>query len=407
MMTNRIFIAAARRTAFGRFRGGLSEYSPQALATAAAKAALTGLAPEHVTHVVLGNVLGAGHGMNPARQVGLQSGLAESSTAMTINMMCGSGLQAAVLAAQVIRSGEAGAVLAGGAESMSRSAFLLPRPGRGQQPDLTLLRDSMLTDGLRDCQIDQHMGETAERLQREFQISRAEQDAWAERSQVLCARATHAGRFSDELCDVAGVVADEHPRPELTRDDLSALAPVFDPAGTVTAGNSSGINDGAAMLVLADEATVKANQWPVLCEWVHGVSVGCDPQRMGLGPVHAVRRLLQVTGRRLEDVDCLELNEAFAVQTLACLRELGLDSSISGAPIETVATGPGGRRLALNPDGGAIALGHPLGASGARLLTHAAWRIRRGESGRVVVALCIGGGMGIAAMLQSPTLQGR
>jgi acetyl-CoA C-acetyltransferase len=398
-MYKRILIANARRTPFGRFRGGLSGASPQSLAATASNAAMDGLNATCVTQLILGNVLSGGHGMNLARQVALSCGLAEESTATTINMMCGSGLQAAVLAAQAIQCGAASAVLAGGVESMSQSSLLISRPGRGQQPELTSLRDSMQTDGLRDCHINQHMGDTAERLAREFGISRGEQDAWAVRSQVLCERALKAGRFRDELCPVGPALHDEHPRPEATLTDLSGLAPVFDPSGTVTAGNSSGINDGAAMLVMADEDTVRKNNWPVLCEWVQGVSVGCDPLRMGLGPVYAIRRLLECTGKTLADLDCLEINEAFAVQTLACLRALGLNTPAGTEPADTVLSGD--HALKLNPDGGAIAIGHPLGASGARLLTHAAWRIRNGQSQRAVVALCIGGGMGIAAMVQA------
>lgn len=398
-MHKRILIANARRTPFGKFRGSLAGVSPQALAATASVAALDGLHAGCVTQMFLGNVLSGGHGMNVARQAALSCGLAEDSTATTVNMMCGSGLQAAILAAQAIQCDAARAVLAGGVESMSQSSLLISRPGRGQQPELASLRDSMQTDGLRDCHIDQHMGDTAERLAREFGISRGEQDAWAVRSQMLYERALQAGRFQNELCAAGPVLRDEHPRPEVTSTDLRGLTPVFDPSGTVTAGNSSGINDGAAMLVLADEDTVRRNNWPVLCEWVQGVSVGCDPLRMGLGPVHAIRRLLEATRQTLADVDLLEINEAFAVQTLACLRALGLKSSAATDSEELALFGT--HLLKLNPDGGAIAIGHPLGASGARLLTHAAWRIRNAESQRAVVALCIGGGMGIAAMIQA------
>lgn len=345
-----------------------------------------------VDQCILGNVLSAGHGMNIARQAGLQSGLRETAHAMTINMMCGSGLQAVQLAAQAVRCGQATAVLAGGVESMSRSAMLLPRPGKGQQPDLSVLRDSMVTDGLTDGDIAMHMGQTAELLASELHISRARQDQWALRSQRLAGVAAAAQVFEAELVPVAGLVADEHPRPNLTEADLTALAPVFDTSGTVTAGNSSGLNDGAALLLLADEETVRRNDWPVLCEWVDSVVVGCSPRQMGLGPVYALERLLRQRGLQLEDLDQLEINEAFAAQTLACLDRLGL--RWDGAEVTCR-----GRSLLLNPHGGAIALGHPLAASGARLLVHLAHRIHQGHIRQAAAALCVGGGMGTAGLL--------
>lgn len=391
-MDRRILIVAARRTPFGRFRGALSRESPTALAVAAAKAVLSETGAGRVDQCILGNVLSAGHGMNIARQAGLQSGLRETAHAMTINMMCGSGLQAVQLAAQAVRCGQATAVLAGGVESMSRSAMLLPRPGKGQQPDLSVLRDSMVTDGLTDGDIAMHMGQTAELLASELHISRARQDQWALRSQRLAGVAAAAQVFEAELVPVAGLVADEHPRPNLTEADLTALAPVFDTSGTVTAGNSSGLNDGAALLLLADEETVRRNDWPVLCEWVDSVVVGCSPRQMGLGPVYALERLLRQRGLQLEDLDQLEINEAFAAQTLACLERLGL--RWDGAEVTCR-----GRSLLLNPHGGAIALGHPLAASGARLLVHLAHRIHQGHIRQAAAALCVGGGMGTAGLL--------
>ena len=215
-------------------------------------------------------------------------------------------------------------VVAGGVESMSRSALLVARPGKGQQPDFSDCRDSMVTDGLTDCGIGLHMGQTAELLASEFRISRESQDLWALRSQRLAGQASTAGIFQAELAEACGLSSDEHPRPHLTLGDLTGLAPVFESTGTVTAGNSSGLNDGAAMLLLASEEAVRRNDWPVLCEWVDGVSVGCNPRQMGLGPVYATEQLLQRTGTSLDDVDQLEINEAFAAQTLACVQRLGL-----------------------------------------------------------------------------------
>jgi acetyl-CoA acetyltransferase family protein len=247
------------------------------------------------------------------------------------------------------------------------------------------------------------MGQTAELLASEFRISRDRQDAWALRSQRLAGAAAAATVFAAELVPVAGVVADEHLRPHLTTADLTALAPVFDNAGTVTAGNSSGLNDGAALLLLADEDTVRKNDWPVLCEWVDSVVVGCNPRQMGLGPVHAIEHLLRQTGLQLEDLDQLEINEAFAAQTLACVERLGLQwtglSAEDSAGLAAPDVSFRGHRLLLNPHGGAIALGHPLAASGARLLVHLAHRIHGGHVRRAAAALCVGGGMGTAGLL--------
>lgn len=392
----RIAIVAARRTPFGRFGGGLASFSPVELAAVAATATLKGIDPEDVDLVVLGNVLAAGHGMNIARQAAVHAGLPIETPAWSVNMMCGSGLQAAVLGVQAIRSGEARAVLVGGVESMSQAPLLLPRPPKGASPDLSAVVDSMQRDGLIDSFSRRHMGETVEELARERDISRAEQDAFAERSQRLHAAAAKEGRFTDELVAVGGLHRDEHPRPEVTRESLSQLRTVFDPQGSVTAGNSSGINDGAAMILLADWEWAQSRGWPVLAEWREAVSVGCDPQRMGLGPVHAIRKLFQKTESGFGDIDSLEINEAFAAQTLACLKEMELE--LSGDDLATRQ----GVALKFNPDGGAIAVGHPLGASGARLLTHLAHRIARGESQRGIVSLCIGGGMGIAALIDRP-----
>lgn len=385
----RLVIAAARRTPFGRFRGKLAGMSPVDLATAAGRAVLEGLNPAGIDQVILGNVLSAGQGMNIARQVGVRLGLPMEVPAYTVNMMCASGLQAVLLGAQAIRAGDARAVLCGGVESMSQSPLLVTRPAPKTPPDVATAVDSMLRDGLIDSFSNRHMGETVEDLAGEYRITRAEQDAFAARSQRKCAEAQATGRFADELVPVNGLEVDEHPRPEATVESLEGLKTVFRPDGSITAGNASGVNDGAAVLLLAEETWAKSQAWPVLAELEAGVVVGCDPQRMGLGPVHGLRALVTRLGCGLGDFDTLELNEAFAAQSLACLRELGLsmDEPAAGQP-------------AVNPDGGAIALGHPLGASGARLLTHLAWKVARGESQRAAAALCVGGGMGIAAAVR-------
>ncbi len=391
-------IVGARRTPFGRFRGTLAQMSPVDMAVAAANAATvsSGLI-DCIDQVVVGNVLGAGHGMNVARQIALQCGLKQTIPAYTVNMMCGSGMKAALLAAQAIRDGEASVVLAGGVESMSRSALLVPRPGRGQEPDVSQAVDSMQVDGLRDSFNGEHMGITAERLASEYSLSREEQDIWSERSQTLFQRAFLSGRLSHEVVPFGGLAQDEHPRAGLTRDDLSLLNPVFSTTGTVTAGNSSGINDGAAMFVMADAHVAKQHGWPVLCEWVHGTSVGCDPSRMGLGPVHAIRKLTSEDNIAVGTIDTLEINEAFAAQTLACLNELGIQWDQTSFEQPCVWHG---HTVNVNAEGGAIAIGHPLAASGARLISHLAWQIASGHSRHALAALCIGGGMGIAGYMR-------
>lgn len=393
MLGERVFIVSAKRTPFGRFRGGLSGLGPVELVRAAAEGCFRGIERELISRVILGVCLPAGQGMNPARQAALSCGLAETATGYTINMMCGSGLKAMALGADLIRLGEARAVLAGGVESMSQSPLLVGRPGRGQSPDVSRISDSMLVDGLRDVWISEHMGETAERLAVEFGVSREEQDLWAVRSQSLYSKALALGEYRDELVEVGGVVSDEHPRPGVSLSELAGLRPVFSEAGTVTAGNSSGINDGAAIAVLAGESLVAERGWPVLCEWAGAYEEGCDPRRMGLGPVYAAAGLLERHGLGWGDIDQLEINEAFAAQVLSCLAATGLGDHLRASAEEL--------RPLVNVHGGAIAIGHPLAASGARLAVHQAWQIARGRARTSISALCIGGGMGIAALLRS------
>ncbi len=398
----RVYIVAARRTPFGRFRGKLSGKSPVELASTASISTLEGIDRSSVDQIILGNVLSAGHGMNIARQVAVNIGLPITAPAYTINMMCGSGMQAALLGAQAIRCGDAHVVLVGGVESMSQSAMLMKRVGKGQSLSLENAVDSMQTDGLVDSFSHRHMAETAEDLARECKISRHEQDAWAERSQSLYARASALGYFVDEIDPVEDCQQDEHPRPEVDQASLAVLKPIFDPTGSVTAGNSSGINDGAAMLLLADGSAVKKHGWTILAELTAGTSIGCDPGRMGLGPVHAIRKLLSMMGSTLQDFDHLEINEAFAAQTLACLKQLEVQVDFSRADVSTgIASGS---PLEINAHGGAIAIGHPLAASGARLLVHLAWQIARGRSKKSLASLCIGGGMGIATSLSEAIL---
>lgn len=381
-------IVAARRTPLGRFLGGLARLGPVELAVAAAAAAVDDLGrpgiDAAIDQVIVGNVLGAGHGMNVARQIGVRLGLPVTVPACTVNMMCGSGLEALRLATQAIRGGEAEVVLCGGTESMSNAAHLLPAMRKGLKFGDATVVDSLLRDGLVDPFDGRHMGLQAEDLAARFGVSREEQDGWAVGSQARHAAAVKAGRFAGEIVATADITADEHPRPGTTTADLARLAPAFTAGGTVTAGNSSGVNDGAAMVVMTTRRQAAKHGWPVLCEWIDGVAVGCDPKWMGLGPVHALRRLSSRCGIDLASVDAVEINEAFAAQTLACLKELGLD--------------PG----RVNPDGGAIAIGHPIGTSGARLVVHLARRIAADGIAQAAAALCVGGGMGIACLLRAP-----
>lgn len=397
---NRVVIIAAKRTPFGRFRGSLASHSPVDLGVIAGEAALQGISKEFVDQVIIGNVFGAGHGMNVARQIGVHLGLPIETPATTINQMCGSGMQAALMGVTAIRADEAGVVLVGGTESMSRTKLLVDRPGKGQAPDPTTAVDTMLRDGLIDSFSGRHMGQQAEDLADAFGISREDQDAFAVRSQTLCELARGRGWFADELAQVGEVRGDEHPRPACTRDDLGTLKPAFREAGTVTAGNASGVNDGAAMLLLADRDLAIRQGWPMLAEWVDGLGVGCDPEWMGLGPARAIRELFSRSGCNWSDFDTLEINEAFAAQVLACLRDLEL--TLDPSPHEPLARGTDDHPVRFNAAGGAIAIGHPLAVSGARLLCHLAWDIHRGRARSAIGSLCIGGGMGIATWLRQP-----
>ena len=374
-------IVSAKRTPIGRFLGSLKGRSAVDLACVAGEVALRGLDPAHIDQVIVGNVIGAGLGMNVARQVGVRLGLPLSVPAYSVNMMCASGMQAVLLAAQAIKVGEARAVLCGGTESMSNAPYLLPRARSGLKFGDATLVDSLLCDGLVDAFDHRHMALTAEALATQYGISRAEQDEFALRSQQRCEAARAAGRFADEMVPIDKLDRDEHARAEATLEGLAKLKPAFEPQGTVTAGNASGINDGAAMLVVADRDFAAEQGWTILASLESWATCGCDPKLMGLGPVHAIRRLIDRDRLKIHSLDTIEINEAFAAQTLACVRELSLDES------------------RLNSEGGAIAMGHPIGASGARLVVHLAHRIARGESSRSLASLCVGGGQGAAVVL--------
>lgn len=388
-----VVLAGAVRTAIGTLGGSLAEVPPQRLGAVVVAEALrrAGVRPEQVDDVLLGNVLQAGLGMNVARQIGIEAGIPVEVPATTVNQACASSLRAVAMAAQAIALGDARIVVAGGTESMSRTPYLLRQARFGYRMGHSELVDGMISDGL-TCAIERyHMGLTAENVAAEMGISREEQDAFAAESQARAARAMESGLFTEEIVPIeiarpkgppAVIDRDEHPRPGTTVERLSALRPAFKPAGTVTAGNASGINDGAAALVVmprdvADELGKQPQARIVGYAWT-----GVEPRVMGLGPVAAVRKLLEKTRLRLSDIDLFELNEAFAAQSLGVVRQLGLDPSV------------------VNVNGGAIALGHPVGASGARILVTLLHEMRRRSVRRGLATLCVGGGQGVAVVVE-------
>ena len=384
-------ILSAARTPIGTFGGAFKDVGAPELGAVAARAALerASLAGGDLDDVVMGCVLQAGAGMNVARQVAIRAGVPVTVPAETVNRMCGSGLQAVVHGVEAIRGGYATTVLAGGAESMSRAPYLLGQARWGLRLGHGEVQDTVLLDGL-TCALEQcHMGVTAEEIAQRCRVSRAEQDAFAAESQARAERAIATGAFIDEIVAVAAprakgastsVAADEHPRRGTTVERLSGLRPAFAADGTVTAGNASGINDGAAALVVSSNAFASARQ--VLARVLSYAVVGVEPRLMGLGPVGAVRLALRRAGLTAGDIALFEINEAFAAQAVAVVRELGLDPA------------------QVNTRGGAIALGHPIGASGARVLTTLIYALRARGGGLGVASLCIGGGMGIAMVVE-------
>lgn len=386
-------IAAAARTAIGTYGGTLRDVPAVVLGERAITASLqrAGVSPDEIDEAVMGMIYQAGQGPNPARQATVAAQVPYSVPSMTVNKLCGSGLKAIALAGQAVRIGDADVVVAGGMESMSGALYGLPGARWGERMGHKQVTDLMIMDGLWDCFYDCHMGITAENLASEYDISRAEQDAYAARSQQRAADAQAAGRFADEItpvevtqrkADALVFDVDEHPRADATAEGLASLKPAFDKDGSVTAGNASGLNDGAAALVVMSDKQAKDRQIEPLARLVDSVSVGVDPRIMGIGPAPAIEQLLKRNDLTMADVDLLEVNEAFAAQVLAV-----------------------GRRLAWNTDrvnvnGGAIALGHPVGASGARIAATLLYEMQRRDAHRGIAALCIGGGMGIAALFE-------
>jgi acetyl-CoA C-acetyltransferase len=384
-----VVIVAAGRTAIGSFSGALSGVPATALGAQVIRSLLdrTGIQPGEVDEVILGQVLTAGAGQNPARQAAIRAGIPESVPSMTINKVCGSGLKAVHLAAQAIRCGDADIVVAGGQENMSLSPHVLQGSRGGTKMGDWPLRDSMIVDGLWDAFTDVHMGVTAENIVRRESISREEQDRFAARSQQRAEAAQKAGRFRDEIVPVTipqrkgdpfVVDTDEFPRHGTTSEGLGKLRPAFEQTGTVTAGNASGVNDGAAAVIVTSERKAKAlGLRPLGCVAAYA-SAGVDPAVMGTGPIPATRRCLERAGWTMDELDLIEANEAFAAQALAVNRALGWDPE------------------KVNVNGGAIALGHPIGASGARILVTLLYEMARRGAGKGLATLCIGGGQGVA-----------
>ncbi|ROR35063.1 acetyl-CoA C-acetyltransferase [Inmirania thermothiophila] len=392
-MEQDIVIVAAARTAIGTFGGSLAGIPAPELGARVIRALVerTGIDPAQIDEVILGQVLTAGAGQNPARQAAIRAGLPHHVPAMTINKVCGSGLKAVHLAAQAIRDGDAEIVVAGGQENMSGAPHVLPGSRTGQRLGEWRLLDTMLVDGLIDAFHDIHMGCTAENLVRQYGISREEQDAFALASQEKALAAIDAGRFRDEIVPVevpAGkgetrvFDTDEHPRRGTTLERLAALRPAFEKDGTVTAGNASGINDGAAAVLVMTARRARELGLEPMARIAAYAKAGVDPKIMGIGPVPASRRCLERAGWQVEDLDLVEANEAFAAQAIAVNRDMGWDTA------------------RVNVNGGAIALGHPIGASGARILVTLLHEMARRGAHRGLATLCIGGGQGVALAVE-------
>ena len=386
-------IVAAVRTPLGSFGGTLKNVSAVDLGTLVIKSAIerANLKPEQVDEVIMGNVLGAGLGQNVARQMSIHAGLPEFTPAFTINKVCGSGLKAVQLAAQAIQCGDADIVVAGGAENMSQAPYVLPSFRWGGRMGDSKVVDTMIKDGLTDAFNDYHMGITAENVAEEYGISRDDQDALALESQKRAVAAIESGRFKEEIVPVVipqrkgdPIVfdTDEFPRKDASLEGLGKLRPVFKKDGTVTAGNASGINDGAAAVVVMSADKAKELGVPVLATIKSYASAGLDPKVMGCGPIYASRKALEKGGFTVEDLDLVESNEAFAAQACAVGKELNLDPE------------------KVNVNGGAIALGHPIGASGCRILVTLLHEMQKRDVKRGLATLCIGGGMGTAVIVE-------
>ncbi|TDK52181.1 acetyl-CoA C-acetyltransferase [Pseudomonas moraviensis] len=388
-----VVIVAATRTAIGSFQGSLANVSAVDLGAAVIRQLLeqTGLDAAQVDEVIMGQVLTAGAGQNPARQAAIKAGLPHAVPAMTLNKVCGSGLKALHLGAQAIRCGDAEVIIAGGQENMSLSNYIMPGARTGLRMGHAQIVDTMISDGLWDAFNDYHMGITAENLVDEYQISREQQDAFAAASQHKAAAAIEAGRFVDEITpilipqrkgDPVAFKVDEQPRGDTSAESLAKLRPAFKKDGSVTAGNASSLNDGAAAVILMSAEKAKALGLPVLAKIAAYANAGVDPAIMGIGPVSATRRCLDKAGWNIDQLDLIEANEAFAAQSLAVAKDLQWDLD------------------KVNVNGGAIALGHPIGASGCRVLVTLLHEMLKRDAKKGLATLCIGGGQGVALALE-------
>lgn len=382
-----VVIVSAVRTPIGKFNGAFADISPVELGTLTTIEALkrSGISPDEVDQVILGNVLQAGLGQNIARQILVHAGISFTKPAMTINEVCGSGLKAVILGKQAIQLGESDVVVVGGVESMSQAPYLLPRALKDEAIEENLI-DSMIHDGLTDIFTKKHMGITAENVAEKYHISREAQDRFALESQMKAAEATRSGKFANEIVPVVlkdGTVLahDEGIRGNSTLEKLSTLRTVFKENGTVTAGNASTINDGASVLILMSKEKADNENIPYLAVLGSYVEIGNEPDYMGYAPYYAIKNLLKKTGKTVSDIDLYEINEAFASQSLAVMQDLNL-------PHERT-----------NIHGGAIALGHPIGASGARILTSLVHQLNDYDKQTGIASLCVGGGIGLALMI--------
>ena len=391
----RAVIVSAVRTPVGSFGKSLKDVSAVKLGVVATKEAIKriNLDPSLVDEIILGNVLMAGQGQNPARQVAIYSGIPQEKVSYTVNKVCGSGLKSVALAAQAVMLGDAEVVVAGGIENMSMAPYALTGARWGQRMGDGKLVDLMIFDGLYEIFNGYHMGITAENIAEKYNISREEQDEFGYNSQMKAKKAIESGKFKDEIVPVEipqkkgdPIIfdTDEHPRFNTSMEALAKLKPAFKKDGTVTAGNASGINDGAAIVIVMSEKKAKELGLNIMAYIRAYASGGVDPAYMGLGPVPATKKVLEKAKLTLDDIEIIELNEAFAAQSLACIRELNLDMS------------------KLNPNGGAIALGHPIGASGARILITLLYEMMREDKKLGLATLCIGGGQGIAMVVERP-----
>ena len=388
-----VVIVSAVRTAIGNYGGALANISAHQLGSVVIKAAIekAGIAPTLIDEVIMGNILQVGQGQNPARQASINAGLDVTVPAMTINKLCGSGLKAVHLGYQAIASGDAEVIIAGGMESMSQAPYLIQGARFGLRMGDSIMEDSMLKDGLIDAFNNYHMGITAENIAERYQLTREEQDQFAAWSQQKTEAAIEGGKFADEIVpvmipqkkgDSIAFTQDEFPRPGTTVETLGKLRPAFKKGGTVTAGNASGLNDGAAALLLMNREKAEELGLEILGIIKANGNAGVDPSVMGLGPIPATKKALEKASWSIDDLDLIEANEAFAAQMLAVGKELNF---------------PNDR---LNVNGGAISLGHPIGASGARILVTLLHEMKRRDAKKGLATLCIGGGMGVASLIE-------